>query len=118
MLLKAPAVMEVHSGCYENNYWDSPVLEWQRSLHWSAGDFESSWDQSANLWETLRAAETAAQALQETLRHILTAVVFGVPEAQVVLATVPFCDCVYYSRSKRTRNWPVRFEVLPNCSLY
>jgi len=36
---------------------------------------------------------------------------------KVVLATVPFSDCFYYSCCNKTLNWPVRFRFLPNCSL-
>jgi len=41
-LLKAPADMEVHSGCYEIDYKNSQILELLRPMCRSAGDFESS----------------------------------------------------------------------------
>ena len=42
MLLKAPAVIEVNSGCYEIDYQDTQTMELLRPLQRSAGDFESS----------------------------------------------------------------------------
>jgi len=42
VLLNAPAVIEVHSECYQIEYWNSQILELLRPLHRSAGDFESS----------------------------------------------------------------------------
>jgi len=37
--------------------------------------------------------------------------------SQLVLATVPFSDCFYYSSSMKTRTWPVRSGFVQNGSL-
>jgi hypothetical protein len=42
VVLKAPAIMEVNSGCYVIHNHDSQVLELLRMLGMSAGNFESS----------------------------------------------------------------------------
>ena len=42
VVLRAPEVMEVHSGCYEIAYLVSQILQLLRPLHKSAEDQESS----------------------------------------------------------------------------
>ena len=55
VLLKAPAVMEVHLDAMRFDLQNCQILERLRPLRRSAGDFKSSWDRYAALQETLRA---------------------------------------------------------------
>jgi hypothetical protein len=75
VLLRAPAVMAVHSECYETDYWNSQIFELLRPLQRSARNVGSSWDISAGQRKTSCAAETSAQELRETSWCILRAVV-------------------------------------------
>ena len=66
------------------DYKDSQILKPQRPLHRYVRDFGSSWDLCAGQQETLRAAETSAQALWMTYYHGITAVILRVPQPEAI----------------------------------